>query len=177
MKKAILGVMIAAFLVTGCTGSFNLTRKVYNFHRSQQPDKWMDELCFLVVTLIPVYSIATFADAIIFNSIEFWTGENPVDMADAKTVTQGREEVVISYDKATDQITVLPKANGQEKQALVLERLDDHRVAVKDQAGTVLYVSAKGPEGDISVYDKDNKLVKNYSAKDVAIMKETLSKN
>ena len=48
MKKTIAVVLIAALFTTGCTGSFNLTRKVYNFHRSQ-PDKWSDELCFLVV--------------------------------------------------------------------------------------------------------------------------------
>src|ERR1700733_5910107 len=68
MKKTIAVVLIVALFTTGCTGSFNLTRKVYNFHRSQT-DKWSDELCFLLVVLIPVYSIATFADAIVFNSI------------------------------------------------------------------------------------------------------------
>jgi hypothetical protein len=31
-----------------------------------------------VLTIIPVYGIAYLGDIIIFNSIEFWGGENPI---------------------------------------------------------------------------------------------------
>src|SRR3990167_719927 len=64
MKRILASVILVVFVATGCTGSFNLTKKVYNFHRSQS-DKWADELCFLLVVLVPVYSLATFADAIV----------------------------------------------------------------------------------------------------------------
>lgn len=33
---------------------------------------------FIGLTIIPVYDICLLADAIVFNSIEFWTGNNPV---------------------------------------------------------------------------------------------------
>ena len=81
MKRTIAVLILAAFVpvaTTGCFGSFQLTRKVYQFNRDVSPDKWIQELTFLVMAIIPVYGAATFLDAVIFNSIEFWTGNNPV---------------------------------------------------------------------------------------------------
>ncbi len=77
MKRAVTGLLVASLLLGGCTGSFQMTRKVYNFHRSQT-DKWQDELLFLAVAILPAYTLATLGDALVFNSIEFWTGKNPV---------------------------------------------------------------------------------------------------
>lgn len=77
MKRAVTGLLVAGFLLGGCTGSFQMTRNVYNFHRSHT-DQWQDELLFLAVAILPIYSLATLGDALVFNSIEFWTGRNPV---------------------------------------------------------------------------------------------------
>lgn len=65
--------------LAGCYGNFPLTRKVYDFN-SNFGDKWMNELMFLVLNFVPVYEVAAFADAVIFNTIEFWTGSNPMAM-------------------------------------------------------------------------------------------------
>src|SRR5271167_2843263 len=115
MKKTVAIIMIFAFFTTGCTGSFNLTHKVYNFHHSQA-DKWSNELCFLIVALIPVYSLAMFADAIVFNSIEFWTGKNPVDMSyvppASRIVQNGKDKYRLSYNAKTDQVTLTSLALG-----------------------------------------------------------------
>ena len=48
MKKFVAMLIVAAFFAAGCTGSFGLTKKVYQFHRGQD-GKWMDELVFLGV--------------------------------------------------------------------------------------------------------------------------------
>ncbi len=171
MKKTIAVLILAAFVTTGCTGSFNLTKKVYNFHRSQQPDKWKDELCFLVVALLPIYGFATFADAIVFNSIEFWTGENPVVLNNGekiKTVKNGKDSVTLAYNSQTDEIAIVPHG----KQNMTLARFDDGTVAVKNEKGEILYTSKKNPNGDISIFDKNDKLVKNFSAEQVALAKE-----
>lgn len=81
MKRTIAALVLMAFLplsTTGCFGSFQLTRKVYQFNREVSPDKWIRELVFLALAIFPVYGAATFLDAVIFNSVEFWTGNNPV---------------------------------------------------------------------------------------------------
>ena len=180
MKKFVALFLVLALFTTGCTGSFNLTRKVYNFHRSQS-DKWSDELCFLLVVLVPVYSIATFADAILFNSIEFWTGDNPVTMSAAqgpqtRIVQNGKEKMIMAYDPKTDQVTLTSLNDPKKMQTIVFERTDT-KVVAKDQNGGVLYSSAKGENGDITVYNGQGKLVKKYPAVQVASIKEKLLQN
>ncbi len=80
--------IVAAFLpmaTTGCFGEFRLTRKVYAFNKSVSKDKWVRWLVFLVIVIVPVYHLATFIDALIANSIEFWTGKNPISASAGAT--------------------------------------------------------------------------------------------
>ena len=41
-------------------------------------NRWVNEAVFLGMNIIPVYGVCLFADYIVLNSIEWWTGENPV---------------------------------------------------------------------------------------------------
>ncbi len=177
MKKTIAVVLIVTFFstfTTGCTGSFNLTRKVYNWHRSQS-DKWSDELCFLIVVLIPVYGIATFADAIVFNSIEFWTGQNPVTMTSnppsSRIVQNGKEKYMMSYNNKTGQITLASLTPGNANKTVILEKTDS-TITAKNEHGQVLYSSVQNIDGGVSIYDGNGKLVKNYPAGQIALLKE-----
>ena len=78
MKKVVLSITMAStLLLSSCLGSFKLTNKCYTWNKSIG-DKWINELVFIGLTIIPVYDICLLADAIVFNSIEFWTGNNPV---------------------------------------------------------------------------------------------------
>ncbi|MBF0571063.1 MAG: DUF3332 family protein [Candidatus Omnitrophica bacterium] len=178
MKKIMAIILIFAVFNAGCTGSFNLTRKVYNFHRSQA-DKWSDELCFLVVALLPIYGFATLADAIVFNSIEFWTGKNPVDMSyvppASRIVQNGNEKYRMSYNSKTDQVTLTSLAKGN-NHGLIFERADN-MITAKNEKGQVLYSSLQGKDGGVSIYDGKGKLVKNYPAGQIALLKERYMTN
>jgi len=179
MKKTIAVVLIIAFFTTGCTGSFNLTRKVYSWHRSQ-PDKWSDELCFLVVALIPVYTISTLADAIVFNSIEFWTGKNPVDMSyvppSSRIVQNGNVKYRMSFNAKTDQVSLTSLAQGNNNHGIIFEKTDN-MIMAKNEQGKVLFSSVQNQDGGISIYDGNGKLVKNYPASQIALLKERYMSN
>ena len=71
--------LIAGFSVvlSGCYGSFELVKKVYAWNGSFE-SKFAKEAVFLGLNIIPVYGIASFVDGLIFNSVEFWTGNNPM---------------------------------------------------------------------------------------------------
>ena len=84
MKKFIPILVIISILLTGCTGPFALTKKLHIWQTGFE-DKWVDEVAFLGCIIIPAYPIATLGDALIFNSIEFWGGENPIKAASAST--------------------------------------------------------------------------------------------
>ena len=165
--------VVVCFLVTGCTGSFNLTRKVYNLHRSQD-DKWKDELIFLCVVLIPIYSISTFADAIVFNSIEFWTGENPVEMTanNTKHIQVGDATATLTYDPKTEQVTVVSETD-KGTSTVVLDK-GEGLVRAMDEKGEVIYLSTRNSAGDVVVYDKDLQLVKNYTQEQIEKIKESI---
>lgn len=72
-----LGLVGAATLGTGCWGSFSLTGKIYDWNGSFG-SKWASWAVFLVFIIIPVYGTLLFLDAIIFNTIEFFSGNNPI---------------------------------------------------------------------------------------------------
>lgn len=77
MKKLLAFLIIGCIVfAAGCTGSFKLTKSVHKWQTGFE-NKWVDEVAFLGCIIIPVYELATLGDAIIFNTIEFWTGESP----------------------------------------------------------------------------------------------------
>lgn len=172
MKRNLTALLLVAFFTTGCTGSFNLTRKVYNWHRSQD-DKWADEFGFLVCALLPIYGISTFADAIVFNSIEFWTGDNPVDGPNtmAKNIKAGQDEAVISYNSGNKQLTIASNA----KPTITLEK-QGNMVIAKDESGNVVSTAVLNAQGQMVVLDGKMELVKSYSPAELDAMKEKFTK-
>ena len=142
-------------------------------HRSQT-DKWGDELLFLVCVLVPIYGISTFADAIVFNSIEFWTGSNPITLNDAgkiKHVKTNGKEATIAYSQDGKTMTIA--SAGQP--TMTLEKVDGMVVA-KDEKGNLLYTTTKNAQGEVVVYNKNLDLVKNYSGSEVDQLKEKFAR-
>lgn len=72
---------VATPLVSGCYGSFSLTKKLYQFNGSLG-NKWIKS--GFVFFLGFVYGITGWIDACILNLIEFWTGSNPLAAKDGK---------------------------------------------------------------------------------------------
>jgi hypothetical protein len=65
-------------MMQSCIGSFALTGKVHAWNKDAANNKFVNELIFLVFCVVPVYEISLFIDAIVLNSIEFWTGSSPM---------------------------------------------------------------------------------------------------
>lgn len=84
MRKNILSVglvlTIAASLgMTSCIGSFSLTNKLLSWNRTIG-NKFVNELVFVAFCILPVYEVSALADILVINSIEFWSGDNPMAM-------------------------------------------------------------------------------------------------
>jgi hypothetical protein len=77
LTLAMVLMMTGTVLFSSCIGSFRLTRSVYDWNQTVG-DKFVNELVFLMFSL-GVYEVAVVIDAVILNSIEFWSGENPMD--------------------------------------------------------------------------------------------------
>ena len=80
--RLIVAVLCLTTLGTACYGPFNLTRRLHEFNHEVDDEPWIQEGIFLIMAYIPVYALCMIGDALIFNSIEFWGGENPISPPD-----------------------------------------------------------------------------------------------
>lgn len=61
-----------------CIGSFSLTNKVLTWNRNVN-NKFVNELVFFAFWVLPVYEVTAIADLLVINSIEFWSGNKPLE--------------------------------------------------------------------------------------------------
>jgi hypothetical protein len=167
MKKGALGILILMVLIAGCTGSFKVTKAVYHLHRSQ-PDKWTDELVF-IVCILP-YGVAMLSDAVMFNTIEFWTGKNPVVSETGNDnsiviVKNGNKQATLAYDALDGTVEVIP-SNG-EANPFILARTSKG-VVVTDLSGKAMYTAQADEYGGITVCDANHQVLRYVTPKEVA---------
>lgn len=93
MKKIVKSAIVAAIGIgmvsmTSCIGSFTLTNRVLAWN-NHVGNKFINELVFFGLWVLPVYEICCLADVLVLNSIEFWSGNNP--MAKGEKVIEGND--------------------------------------------------------------------------------------
>ena len=76
MKKIISGIL-ALMILGGCMGHSALTSKVIRWNLETAESRWGREGLFILC--FPVYIVCAIFDLLIFNSIEFWSGENSIN--------------------------------------------------------------------------------------------------
>ncbi|HSC75644.1 MAG TPA: DUF3332 family protein [Pseudomonadales bacterium] len=113
MYKKIISCALVLML-SGCFGSFEATRGVYRWNKSFSHNKVAQEALFLGLVIIPVYAVATLLDAIIINSVEFWTGDNPMAKAGDQKRVDGKDgSYAISTLKEDGSVDIqVVEANG-----------------------------------------------------------------
>lgn len=69
--------LASSFLFSSCIGSFGLSNRLLEWNKNID-SKFVNELVFIAFWIVPVYEVAALADILVLNSIEFWSGSNPV---------------------------------------------------------------------------------------------------
>lgn len=158
--------LVAATLpLQSCIGSFSLTNKVLSWN-NQVSTKFVNELVFFAFWVLPVYEVTSIADLLILNSIEFWSGSNPVE-ASTKVIDtdQGRYYIAcdgkgydikapngdqVRLDFEDDSKTWSVKLNDEETQPFMTMIDDSH-------------VKMITPEGDFRMVELSEQGVTAYS--------------
>lgn len=79
--------LCGSFFFTSCVGSFKLHRKLVSWNQNVTENKFINELIFIALHIVPAYELCYLADVVVLNSIEFWTGNNLVsNVGDVKKV-------------------------------------------------------------------------------------------
>lgn len=83
MRKLVMSIALAAaVLSTSCLGSFHAVTGLKTWNDTVTDSKFVNNVLFWAMNIVPVYGLFTFGDVIVFNLIEFWSGSNPLAMND-----------------------------------------------------------------------------------------------
>lgn len=77
MKKLIAAAALT-FGATGCLGPNAMYNSLTNWNAEVSEQDWVNELLFIGMYVIPVYPIALWGDIVVVNTIDYWSGENPI---------------------------------------------------------------------------------------------------
>ncbi|NMO20257.1 DUF3332 domain-containing protein [Pyxidicoccus fallax] len=171
-----LAVACAAFFsvhATGCFGQFKLTQAIWNFNKNVSGNKFVQWLVFLLMVIVPVYGIGTLVDALVINSIEFWTGSNPVSSADGvdnntRIVKLSPTDTLKLSREASGVMRMELQREGQETLVRYFEPLDNGMV-VRDDAGAMLLQAQEATDGAVSVTDASGSTLTVHSSEAVAL--------
>ena len=156
-----LGVLALTLFASGCYGPFNLTRRLYQWN-GQVGTKWEREFMFILLAWAPVYGLAVLGDAVVFNSMEFWTGRNPVDapgkskseLPQTRRLARGEDEALLTYTEGPNGPDLVIQQFQQHRPAgtLRIERRDGIATGL-DADGRVLFTAQSRPDGRVLVRD------------------------
>lgn len=101
MKKryltfALASVLACSLTLSSCIGSFRLTNSVLKWN-NQVGSKFVNELVFFAFWILPVYEVTSLADILVINSIEFWSGKNPLT-ASTKVIETSDAKYLVDCD-------------------------------------------------------------------------------
>ena len=155
MRKILLPVCVVALassmLFTSCIGSFKLTNKVLSWNH-QIGNKFVNELVFVGLWILPVYEISAIADALIINSIEFWSGSNPVAQIGTEKIIHGENG---DYTLRTNEDGYTIIKQGEEDKPLNLVYNKENRTWNAETEGQSFELITMNEDGTITFKQKD----------------------
>ena len=174
MRTALTAIVLVCFLTvtSACYGPFNLTRNIYHWNSEvrgsgEVSEKWMKEIVFFGMIIIPVYMLSALADAFIFNSMQFWTGNNPIKLTRGpdgliQEVQLGDQNINVFWAKDRRSAELTYQQQGQTvKTALIVEDGNGYRLI--EAGGESLYVTEQASDGGVNIVDGDCRLVDHIS--------------
>ncbi len=173
LSRFVTGVVVICFMAvsTACYGPFNLTRNVYHWNSGikgsgEVNDKWMKEFVFFGMIVIPVYMFSALLDAFIFNSIQFWSGDNPIKASNSGNNGQGKVahlgDATVRWTPMQEGATVTYERNGiVERRAMIVPDATGYRLV--DEAGTTLAEATYDANGVVTLLNRDCQVVQRWT--------------
>lgn len=108
--------------LTGCMGQMATTGLVSKFNLEIVDNRYGREGMFLLLS--PVYGLAGTIDLFIFNSIEFWTGTNPVSGKSPAVVDTPTKNYIKVNGQLDPALTSVPLASTGNIEKATMQQLD-----------------------------------------------------
>lgn len=150
--KLATALLCGTMLFSSCVGSFSLFNRVAQWNNSLG-DKFVNELVFLALNIVPVYGVAYVADALVINSIEFWSGSNPMaNIGTVKTVKGHDGNYLVETNK--DGYTITKKG---EKNSINLVHDEKTNTWNVEEQGKTSKLLKMNDDGTAEMYLPDGK--------------------
>jgi hypothetical protein len=165
--------MLGSFMgiSTACFGPFNLTKSVYHWNSGikgsgEVNDKWMKEFVFFGMIIIPVYMFSALLDAFIFNSIQFWSGDNPIKASDldndGRTKVAQVGDLTMRWTSTSEGATVTYERSGiLERRATIVSSATGYRLL--NEKGNTLAEVEYAADGTLTVLDHDCQVMQRWT--------------
>ncbi len=89
MKKLLLALSLsAALLFSSCLGSYRAFNNLLDWNSGVSDSRFVNNLVFWGLWIVPVYELFILGDTLIFNVIEFWSGSNPIALEEGESEVQ-----------------------------------------------------------------------------------------
>lgn len=96
LAAGLIATVGASMTFSSCIGQFALTNRVLDWN-NQLGNKFVNELVFFAFWVLPVYEVTALADVLVLNSIEFWSGTNPLT-ASTKVIDTDHGRYLVECD-------------------------------------------------------------------------------
>jgi hypothetical protein len=169
-RIAVVTVLMSVMTMsTSCYGPFNLTKNVYHWNSNvkgsgQVNDKWMKEIVFFGMLIVPAYMFSALLDTFIFNSMHFWTGESPIkasDLNDDGTKVTILGDTTIRWTPSENGAAVIYERQGiVERRATIVPSANGYRLV--DQNGSLLSEAEYAADGGVRLLNGQGHLVKEW---------------
>ncbi|WP_297697943.1 DUF3332 family protein [uncultured Fibrobacter sp.] len=138
MKKGIVTLLCAGMIVlSGCYGKNACFNKLHDWNGTLG-DKWINSIVHFFLFWLPVYGICLFlVDGLVLNTVEFWTGSNPLASGDSYFEKDAQGNSIAAVKNADGSMSVEVTTAKGEKANLTLQR-DENVVRALDNEGNVV---------------------------------------
>lgn len=151
---------------SGCFGSFAATRALYDFNEGASGDGIVRSLVMVALLIIPAYELFALGDILIFNTLEFWTGDNPIAMGERGG------DAVAKLETAVDERGALTLKQGGVE--YVLAPIGDGRYVVR-RGERELGLLELGEDGALMLFDVNGQPMRVIDANEVRQTSEELA--
>jgi hypothetical protein len=163
-----LAILCALALVVGCYGSFPLTKAVYRINGDVTDQSLVHSIVMWIFVLVPVYSAAMIVDAVVFNLVEFWTGDSIT--ASSGTLDSGVTYAFGPAENGRDAVLTLTDG-GRTVARLTFVRISDQEIHVRNGDGERVGTVRRRADGGLVLADVSGEHVRDLSAGDVATLR------
>lgn len=152
---ALCAIVGGSLLFTSCIGSFSAWNGIKDWNMGIG-HKFVNEVVFLAFHIIPVYEVAYMADVLVLNSIEFWSGSNPLANVGTEKVVWGEDgEYLVRTNE--DGYTIIKK--GEENRPLDLVYNAENRTWNAVAEGQSFELVTMNEDGTITYKQEDGTAV------------------